>query len=74
MAQVYRFHRLGGPEVLQLDQMILPPPSPEEVQVRIKAIGLNRADMMFRKDDYILKAVLPSRGGYEASGKVVVTV
>lgn len=71
MANVYRFHRLGGPEVLQLDQLDLAPPSADEVQVRIKAIGLNRADIMFRNDEYILKAALPSRVGYEASGEVV---
>lgn len=71
MAKVYRFHRLGGPEVLQIDELNLAPPSAEEVQVRIKAIGLNRADIMFRNDQYILKADLPSRVGYEASGEVV---
>ncbi|HDR2890788.1 TPA: zinc-dependent alcohol dehydrogenase family protein [Enterobacter asburiae] len=71
MANVYRFHRLGGPDVLQLDRLDLSPPSVDEIQVRIKAIGLNRADIMFRNDQYILKADLPSRVGYEASGEVV---
>ena len=71
MANVYRFHRLGGPEVLQLDQIELPGPAQDEVQIQIKAIGLNRADIMFRKNEYVVKADLPSRVGYEASGEVI---
>ncbi|HAY0242427.1 zinc-dependent alcohol dehydrogenase family protein [Escherichia coli] len=71
MANVYRFHRLGGPEVLQLDELDLTPLLPDEVRVRIKSIGLNRADIMFRNDEYIQKAILPSRVGYEAAGEVV---
>ncbi|WP_340532872.1 alcohol dehydrogenase catalytic domain-containing protein [Escherichia coli] len=71
MANVYRFHRLGGPDVLQLDQLVLSAPAEDEVQVKVKAIGLNRADIMFRNDEYIQKAVLPSRVGYEASGEVI---
>lgn len=46
MANVYRFHRLVGPDVLQLDQLDLAPRFADEVQVQIKAIGLNRADIM----------------------------
>lgn len=71
MANVYRFHQLGGPAVLQLDQIELQHPAADEVQIRIKAIGLNRADIMFRNDEYIVKAALPSRLGYEASGEVI---
>jgi NADPH:quinone reductase-like Zn-dependent oxidoreductase len=71
MANVYRFHQLGGPEVLQLDKIALPEMSKHDVHVRIKSIGLNRADIMFRKDQYILKAELPSRVGYEAAGEII---
>ena len=34
------------------------------------AIGLNRADVMFRRNSYIEKPVLPSRLGFEAVGEV----
>ena len=40
MARVVRFHRLGGPEVLQIDQVDVPPPGKGEVQIAVKALGL----------------------------------
>jgi NADPH:quinone reductase-like Zn-dependent oxidoreductase len=36
----------------------------------VKAIGLNRAEVMFRKGRYMVQPVLPSKLGYEASGVV----
>lgn len=71
MANVYRFHQLGGADVLQIDSLPLHPPGEDEVHIRVRAIGLNRADVMFRQDTYIVKAQLPSRLGYEAAGEVV---
>ncbi len=73
MARVYRFHQLGGPDVLQLEELLLAPPGPQEVRIRIHAIGLNRADVMFRRGTYVLRANFPSRLGYEASGTVTET-
>jgi NADPH:quinone reductase-like Zn-dependent oxidoreductase len=59
-AKIVRFHEIGGPEVLRI----------EEVRLRVKAIGLNRAEVMFRNDRYLVSPVLPSKLGYEASGVV----
>lgn len=71
MARIVRFHTLGGPEVLQFheepDSAAL---GADEVRIRVKAIGLNRADAMFRRGSYIEKAQLPSRLGYEAAGLI----
>jgi NADPH:quinone reductase-like Zn-dependent oxidoreductase len=36
----------------------------------VKAIGLNRAEVMFRSGQYLETAVLPSKLGYEAAGVV----
>src|SRR5271165_343458 len=69
-AKIVRFHRLGGPEVLQLDDVPLPEPAAGEVRLRVKAIGLNRAETMFREGRYLVQPVLPSKLGYEASGIV----
>jgi NADPH:quinone reductase-like Zn-dependent oxidoreductase len=69
-AKVVRFHQTGGPEVLQIEELPLPEPGPGEVRLRIKAIGLNRADVMFREGHYLVEPTLPSRLGYEASGTV----
>jgi NADPH:quinone reductase-like Zn-dependent oxidoreductase len=70
MARVVRFHRLGGPEVLQVDQLDVPPPGTGEVQIGVKALGLNRAEAMFRRGQYLEAPKLPARLGYEAAGTV----
>lgn len=68
--RVVRVHAIGGPEVLRIDHLPILPPDPGEVGVRVSAIGLNRADVMFRRNTYIEKPVLPSRLGFEAVGRV----
>jgi NADPH:quinone reductase-like Zn-dependent oxidoreductase len=68
--KIVRFHKIGGPEVLQFDELPLPEPSQGEVRLRVKAIGLNRAESMFFHDRYLETPVLPSTDGYEASGIV----
>jgi NADPH:quinone reductase-like Zn-dependent oxidoreductase len=68
--KIVRFHRTGGADVLQLDDMPLPEPAAGEVRIRVKAIGLNRAEVMFRMGQYLAEPVLPSKLGYEASGIV----
>lgn len=70
MARVVRFHRTGGPEVLQFDDVEISPPGPGEVRLTIKALGLNRAEAMFRYGQYLDIPRLPARVGYEASGVV----
>lgn len=69
-AKVVRFHQTGGPEVLQIEELPLPEPGVGEVRLRIKAIGLNRAEVMFREGRYLVDPTLPSGLGYEASGIV----
>ena len=68
--KIVRFHELGGAEVLKLEDMALPEPGKGEVRLRVKAIGLNRAEVMFRQGKYLQHPELPSKIGYEASGTV----
>lgn len=71
MTKAVLFHELGGPEVLRLEEVAPGEPGKGEVRVRIDAIGLNRAESMFRTGTYVYKPNLPgSRLGYEASGVV----
>ncbi|BCJ47042.1 NADPH:quinone reductase [Actinoplanes ianthinogenes] len=71
MARVVRFDELGGPEVLKIEDWRLPAPGPGEVAVRVEAIGLNRAEALFRAGTYYYQPTLPgSRLGYEAAGSV----
>jgi NADPH:quinone reductase-like Zn-dependent oxidoreductase len=70
LVKIVRFHKTGGPEVLQLDELPLPEPAAGEIRLRVKAIGLNRAEVMFRSGRYLVEPKLPSKLGYEASGIV----
>jgi NADPH:quinone reductase-like Zn-dependent oxidoreductase len=69
-AKVVRFHTLGGPEVLKIQEEPIPEPGKGEVRLDVKAIGLNRAEVMFRRGEYLESPVLPSKLGYEAAGVV----
>src|SRR5271163_604771 len=69
-AKIVRFHALGGPEVLKIEEEPVPEPGKGEVRLNVKAIGLNRAEVMFRSGQYLESAVLPSKLGYEAAGVV----
>ncbi|MGP3975175.1 zinc-dependent alcohol dehydrogenase family protein [Streptomyces sp. 8N114] len=65
------FHELGGPEVLKTETVPLPAPGPRDVLLSVEAIGLNRAEAMFRSGTYYYQPTLPgSRLGYEAAGVV----
>jgi NADPH:quinone reductase-like Zn-dependent oxidoreductase len=68
--KIVRFHQTGGAEVLKLDELPLPEPATGEVRIRVKAIGLNRAEVMFRLGRYLVQPELPAKLGYEASGIV----
>jgi NADPH:quinone reductase-like Zn-dependent oxidoreductase len=70
MARQVQFDQLGGPEVLTLRVVELPPPAAGEVLIRVEAIGLNRAEVMFREGSYFLQPSFPSTLGYEAAGTV----
>lgn len=70
MARVIQFHKIGGPEVLQIDEVDIGAPGPGELRLRVRAFGLNRAEAMFRSGTYLEQPNLPSRLGYEAAGTV----
>ncbi|MFI7388056.1 zinc-dependent alcohol dehydrogenase family protein [Streptomyces sp. NPDC049813] len=70
MNRVVRFHEIGGPDVLRLDEVPVPQPGPGEVLIRTRALGLNRAESMFRLGQYGTAPVLPASIGYEAAGVI----
>jgi NADPH2:quinone reductase len=63
-----RVHTLGGPEVLNYEDVEIPRPGPGEAQVKIAASGLNYLDVQYRIGR--VKAPLPFVVGSEASGVV----
>ncbi len=68
MPKIVRFHETGGADVLRVEHLPLEEPGEGEVRLRVEAIGLNRAEVMFREGRYLDAPELPSRLGYEASG------
>jgi NADPH:quinone reductase-like Zn-dependent oxidoreductase len=70
MTRTVRFSELGEPEVLRIEEVPDPVPGPGELVVDVAAIGLNRAESMFRRGRYIEATTLPAGLGYECSGTV----
>ena len=70
MPKIVRIHETGSADVLKLEDLPLTEPGEGEVRLRVEAIGLNRAEVMFRQDQYLQSPELPSRIGYEAAGTV----
>ncbi|MSP68025.1 MAG: NAD(P)H-quinone oxidoreductase [Alphaproteobacteria bacterium] len=61
----------GGPEVLRVRDVPRPVPGPEEVLVRVRAAGVNRADAMIRDGSYPLAVSNTRILGLEIAGDVV---
>jgi hypothetical protein len=68
MSRIVQFTRYGAPEVLEFKDIQIPAPADHEVRIKVKAIGLNRAESMWRKDEYVEEVRLPARLGYEIAG------
>lgn len=70
MPRIVRFHELGQADVLKLEELPLVEPEEGELRIKVEAIGLNRAEVIFRKGQYLESPELPSQLGYEAAGIV----
>jgi NADPH:quinone reductase-like Zn-dependent oxidoreductase len=70
MTRSVRIHAFGGPEVLRIEDVRVPPPGPGEVRLRIHAIGLNRTEITLRSGRSPAKPALPTGIGFEAAGVV----
>jgi NADPH:quinone reductase len=58
----------GGPEVLELVELPVPEPGPDEVLIKVARAGLNFADTHTRTNSYVRKATLPLVPGGEVAG------
>ncbi|MHC8287682.1 zinc-dependent alcohol dehydrogenase family protein [Pseudomonas sp. XS1P51] len=70
MTRVVRFHSTGGAEVLRIEDIEIAAPGPGEVQIAVKALGINRAEVMYRSGQYTFEPRFPAILGYEAAGLV----
>jgi NADPH:quinone reductase len=68
MAKAIRFHKQGGPEVLQLDDVQVGEPGAGQVKIRHTAIGVNFVDTYQRSGLYPMQ--MPAIAGNEGAGVV----
>lgn len=68
MPKIVRFHELGGPDALRIEEEPRRQPGKGEVRLKVQAVGLNRAELMFMRDQYVEHPKLPGGLGYEAAG------
>jgi NADPH:quinone reductase-like Zn-dependent oxidoreductase len=70
MATLIPIHKEGGPEVLKSDEVPDCALQSGEVRLKVEAIGLSRAEILFREGQYLKPAEFPSLIGYEAAGVI----
>ena len=68
MARIVKIEKTGGPEVLEIKNVDIKDPRPDQVLIEQKAIGLNYIDTYHRKGSYPLP--LPTGIGLEAAGVI----
>jgi len=72
MTKAMRIHSHGGPDVFVWEDVEVPPPAADEVQIRHTAIGINYSDVNVRRGGFYLKhqPQMPLILGNEAAGIV----
>ncbi|KAF2486901.1 alcohol dehydrogenase zinc-binding domain protein [Neohortaea acidophila] len=73
MAETMRaavIHVPGDPSVLQLEEVPIPVPRPDQVLIRVRAFGLNRSEM-YTRQGHSPSVKFPRILGIEAAGEVV---
>jgi NADPH2:quinone reductase len=68
MAKAVRYHKQGGPEVLQYEDVQVGDPGPGQVRIRHTAIGVNFVDTYQRSGLYPMQ--LPQVAGNEGAGVI----
>ncbi|KAL6408911.1 putative quinone oxidoreductase protein [Ilyonectria robusta] len=71
MPKVARFHQLGGPEVLQIDEIAFEDPAAGELLLKVSAIGINRMEIFFRSGGFGQPKTFPAVLGSECAGTVL---
>lgn len=65
-----QIQRLGGPEVLELTTLPVPEPKAGQVRIRVGAVGLNFADILAVRGEYLTRTRVPMVPGMEFAGIV----
>ena len=70
MSRSVRLHQFGSPDVLKIEDVVVPDPGFQEVRLRVRAIGLNRSEVLTRSGKSAIKPTLPAQLGLEAAGVI----
>jgi NADPH2:quinone reductase len=65
-----RYHRHGGPEVLQIEDVPVPAPADGQVLIDVEAIGANAIDTVFRRGDGPWSRPLPGQLTGDVVGRI----
>lgn len=65
-----QFHEYGNPDVLRLVDIPVPEPKQGEVLIRVQSTGVNFADTLQRKNQYVFTPTLPFTPGGEVAGTI----
>jgi NADPH2:quinone reductase len=68
--KVIRFYKTGGPEVLKIDKIPRSQLKENEVFIRVKAVAVNRTDLLWREGSYFEEPEFPAQIGYDTAGVV----
>jgi NADPH2:quinone reductase len=60
----------GGPEVLEIQDLEVPIPGTNQVLIKVRAAGVNYADILMRKNKYLTESHYPLVPGLEVAGEV----
>jgi NADPH2:quinone reductase len=64
-------HELSGPAGLRLEELPQPRPGAGQVRIRVRACGVNFADLLITRGQYQKQAQPPFSPGFEVSGEVL---
>src|SRR2546423_11965577 len=65
-----RIHELGGADVLRLEEVEKPQVTAGAVLIKTEVAGINYADTMLRKGNYLTRPSLPFTPGFEVAGRI----
>jgi|GEM_PF-11679 NADPH2:quinone reductase len=73
MMHAIRIREFGDPEVLEIKEISMPIPGPDQVLVRVHAAGVNRPDLLQRIGKYPPPPGITDTPGLEVAGEIVAT-
>jgi NADPH2:quinone reductase len=68
--RVAQFSEFGGPQALRLEEVLAPSPGPDDVLIKVTAVGLNFFDTLLLRNQYQVSPPLPFSPGAEVAGTI----